>query len=508
MLRKSYIDGGGDIGPHSTNKTIALGVPPWLRSLVPDEIQLSAMATAGGRLRLRLRFPRELEITVEFVPKDEIDRGFAFVGPDFAIMYVTRGNASRNQRASACRLLGDRLRPETPHVLELMEEARARGRFALASSQIRIEEGSLRTIVDCLNEGEEERARALVDEFAREPQAETIQFLAATFLALDEPLRAREAVQRLSPDCPQVTSLLVRGIASALLGDRESVRLVCEGLMSAVGKHPTSLGLLGFVGTLAEEANYDDLAWAAFEELAKGSPQLGDALPKLRILAEKGPSAFADTAHRLLADPEAIDAIWRLGRICENAGRYDLAGECYELWLKRSAPNSEDTKTITFVRLALARLATWKLDFETARKHLDAVPASERDAIRLRGIIQCLKDDPVAALETFDEILAKWPDERDLELELWRAEALLSLERLDEAREALARAFAVGNSFAAYVIKERLELMASRLGLEEPDDAQKRQPNRPLSEARRANQVPSLRMMRGSALSKQSSKSC
>lgn len=458
MLTDSETTGENEFDRRSANKATELDVPSWLRNLVPGEIQLSATATAAGRLRLLLDFPKGPEIAVEFVPRNEVDRGFAFVGPDFAIMYLNTGNASPKQRASVCQLLGNRLQPEAPAVLQLLEDAKTR----IANDETRFQEQARRTIVDCLRTGQDKRAKEVLDQLVPNAQGRTIPFVASAFFALNEPLRAKETIKPLSPDCPRVASLLVNGLTSSLLGQRQSFRSVYDDLMDAAENHPRSLDLLRFAGVLAQEAGFDDLASAAFEKLAKGSDQLSDALPMLQILANKAPSSFADNVNRLLAAANAVSEISQLGSLCETAGRYDLAAECHELCLEREAVGSEDEKATRLARLALARLATWRLDLVSARKHLDAVPRSEREASRLVGIIQYLEGSPTATLETFDELQAKWPDERDLELELWRAEALLSLERLDEAKEAVARAFAIGNSFAGFIVKERRELAALR----------------------------------------------
>lgn len=301
--------------------------------------------------------------------------------------------------------------------------------------------------------------------------------LAQLWLALGEPLRAMAILQEGGPELELPLASFMRAILASLLGEPERARAErAELRRHAHGGTRKVRELCLLAGHLADEARARSEAWERFAEVAAERGTAADIVRSLRAklafeweaanLGDEPPKpsdgphapSFAEEARRLLlADDASGRELFRLGGICEQAGRYALAREAYD----RSISRSRDPDDAAKARLALARLAIWSLETAEAREHLAGVaePGHEKEVIRLRAMIELFEGRPAEALAMLDEAAVRWPESnRDPELWIVRGESLLALGKLAGARDALARSRRIENSVVATVLGRRVEL--------------------------------------------------
>lgn len=467
------------ISVHGARNEIAL--PGWLRALLPNEIEASAIAQGGKRIRLRLRFPRGLSLTLELVPAEEAGPGEPWAGKEFVLRYTDEGNASQEQRVRACRFIGSRLQLDEPRVLSFMEHASRLSQLATGKEDESWWSGEpshrgpflLHRALGRMRADDAAAARDLLDTSSDPDTETTLPITALLRLSLAEPLRAM-ALRSERPDGDErPVALLVRGMAAALVGDPERARDACQRLaeLSRTGEGSVDYDLLSLAGSLANASKQYELAFACLGEPAKKRGLPSDRARAMMALVNRGDEAtFAAMARELLEEMRASAGVANgFGLLCEHAGQYDLAASAYEL-LAESADPSERLAA----RVALAKFAVWRLNVGEARKRLETLGTSEEpnEAVRLRATVAHLEGAPAEALEILDALEAKAPESAgDAEQQLVRAEALLALGRFDEALEAVARAQQSFNSFANFAVRARIlarkQLVAEGAGLRE-----------------------------------------
>jgi Flp pilus assembly protein TadD len=152
----------------------------------------------------------------------------------------------------------------------------------------------------------------------------------------------------------------------------------------------------------------------------------------------------AERAFRsaLARDPDNVEALYGLGWTYHLAGHQDEARETFERCLRVDPESELGFKGLGSIALAEGNLEVAQARFEQALQHAPGDPS----VLNSQALLHIRAGRYEQALEAYVALRADEPDQ--LDLALGQAEALLRLERLDEAREVIDEALAAGTATA------------------------------------------------------------
>lgn len=290
--------------------------------------------------------------------------------------------------------------------------------------------------------------------------------LALLCLVWGEPWRALALVDGSELDEDDAPSIVAHAIRSNLLGEPERARNERAKLVALASRSRPEgrLQLLLLAGLLAEQARALDEAEEHFREVAVARNGFSDWLRHARALVANGKGeAFLETVGELMTRGDAKDEdLARLGALCDRIGAHELAVDLYA----RVAKTASRAETRTLAHLAWTRRCIWKLSLHDARAHLSCLEdagASEKEVHKLRAILELFDKKPKEALSMLDDFALRWPESRDPEYWLVRAEAALQEGSFKEVDRSVQQANLIETTFVAQILSARLRLAIEAL---------------------------------------------
>lgn len=179
-------------------------------------------------------------------------------------------------------------------------------------------------------------------------------------------------------------------------------------------------------------------------------------------LADGDLTAAEDGYRAALArDPQSVDALYGLGWTYHLAGQEDSAKDTFEQLTRLHPESALGFKGLGSVAMAKGNLPLARANFQTALEHTPG----DRKIRQSLGLLALQEGNATEALATFDALIAE--DDTRPEFHQGRAEALLRLDRGEDALAAADRAHAVATedrSRAAAALTRARALLAVSSG--------------------------------------------